>query len=78
MSGKTSIIKKTVRASETDIIIHLLCFLPFYIEQSLLQPQIRFTDLRSNSVEMIMFFNGCQQKPGNKKEIEKKRLESIK
>ena len=25
-----------------------------------------------------MFFNGCQQKPGNKKEIEKKRLESIK
>ena len=25
-----------------------------------------------------MFFNGCQQKPGNKREIEKKRLESIK
>ena len=77
MSGKTSIIKKTVRLLKL-IIIHLLCFLTFCIEQSLLQPQIRFTDLRSNSVEMVMFFNGCQQKPGNKKEIEKKRLESIK
>ena len=74
MSGKskTSIIKNCL-ASESDN--HSFVFV-FSVEQSLLQPKIRFTDLRSNSVELVVFFNGCQQKPGNKKRL-KRLLQSI-